>query len=95
MENIYKENNGLGTLIFEVSTDEGACKFIFNDTGRIIKVYCGKKDNTCLVYSKEDENNDCLKSAMIEMRALSQQCFNEIVAEIKSEDQLLIAKEIA
>ena len=94
MRNIYKTSNGLGNPLFKLAVGENACKIIFDDKGRIIKAFCGKPTNLVLVYSKDDADSNCLKDVMYEMLILSQECFLEMFNEIKSQSQLVFAKEV-
>lgn len=96
MTNIYKKSNKLGNPIFKIETTDGACKFVFDAEGCIIKASCGEKGNLCPVYSaKDNSSKEYLKEALIELHALSEQCFNEVLAEIKNAEQLTLAKEVA
>jgi len=95
MTHIYKTNNKLGNPIFKIETSEGACKFVFDGDGHIIKASCGEKGNLCTVYSTDSQNKACLKEALTALYALSDQCFAEVLAEIKDAEQLALAKEVA
>jgi len=90
MEHIHKKTNGIGNPMFEISTSEGTCKIIFDSNGHIVKAFCG----LCLVYSRDDQDESCLKDTMYEMLVLSQNCFIEMFAEIKDESQLACAKTV-
>ena len=94
MRNIHKTTNGFGNPIFKISADGNVCKMIFDCEGNIVKAFCGTTSNLVLVYSKDDANEHCLEDAMYDMLSISQQCFFEMVKEIKSEHQLSCAKNV-
>lgn len=91
MEHIFKKTTGIGNPMFNVATPEGSCKIIFDSKGSIVKAFC----RNCVVYSRDDQNESCLKDVMYEMLIISQECFIEMFAEIHDETQLAYAKEIA
>lgn len=95
MTNIYKKSNKLGNPTFKVTSEDSMSKISFDSNGYIVKAYCGSIEEPTLVYSKEQDNKDCLKGAMYEMLVLSVQCFHEMFAEIKSPSQIACAKEVA
>jgi len=95
MTNIYKKFNKIGNPTFKATSEESICKITFDSNGCIVKASCGSPNDPVLIYSKEQDNKDCLKDAMYEMLILSFQCFLEMFAEIKSPSQLICAKEVA
>ena len=95
MRNTFKRTNGFGNPMFDISTSEGRCKFIFDSDGCILKAFYGNTGLLVLVYSQTDQDEACLRDAMYQLLLLSPECFVEMFNEIKADDQRELAVEVA
>ena len=93
-----KFKNGLGNPTIEANvTDKGYCKIIFDSCGTITKAFVGPPNSyKFLVYSIHDSDSDsCLIDAMKELFNISPSDFIEMFKEMKADNQITYAKEIA